>query len=189
MKISNIARICRKARQLLNGSAFSAPPYGHSGSALSSSEAIQLERDALATIGSKCSGRCRALGLLVTFGVLGTPRARIIRETVRARFKLLGDSTEIETPEIHLARSKAKNKLIQSDGSVRDVHGNLSNMCYIVYHAKWIPISFNLWNDNGGARWELADWSVSPDAVSSAIVHAYFKLSLVAASGHVMVKG
>ncbi len=40
---------------------------------------LGLERDALASTGISPAGRCRTLALAVSFGVLGTPRARIIR--------------------------------------------------------------------------------------------------------------
>ena len=100
MRVANLANISCNARKLLNGSAFSASTYGHSGSALSNSEIIQLERDALTTTGLKPRGRCRALGLIVTCCILGRLRARIIGETVRAWFKLLRDSTELELSEI-----------------------------------------------------------------------------------------
>ena len=77
-----LARICRAARKLYSGSAFSAATWGHQSCGLSDSTVLPLERNALSSTGIKPEARCRTIALAVSFGVLGTPRARVIRETI-----------------------------------------------------------------------------------------------------------
>ena len=84
IKISRLAKIVRKARKLFTGSAFSAATWGHQAAALSEAQLLDVERAALASTGITKEGRCRTIALLVAFGLLGPPRARIIRETLRA---------------------------------------------------------------------------------------------------------
>ena len=88
-KISRLASVSRNARKLFTGSAYAAATWGHQATALSDSQVIALERDALNCAGIKTSGRCRTMGLLVAYGKLGTPRARIIRETIKSWFELM----------------------------------------------------------------------------------------------------
>ena len=108
--IRKIAKISRKARKLYTGSGFSAATWGHQGSSLSDSHMIELERDALACTGIKPAGRCRAIGLFVAFGLQGTPRSRIVRETVKAWFELLRQLNSKLLGDLKKAWNKAREK-------------------------------------------------------------------------------
>ena len=71
-KISQIAKISRKAKTLFSGSAFPAATFGHQACGFSPSQMLSLERGALSCTGIKKEGRCRATALVVAFGPLGT---------------------------------------------------------------------------------------------------------------------
>ncbi len=93
-KIAKIARISRKARKLFSGSAFSAATWGHQASGFSDSRISALESDALACTGINPSGRCRTIALAISYGILGAPRTRIIRETVQAWIQLIKQASD-----------------------------------------------------------------------------------------------
>ena len=82
-RIRKVAQVTRHARKLFSGSGFSSSTWGHPVSPLSESMIVQLERDALASTGIKPHGRCRAMALVVAFGLQGTPRSRLVREKLR----------------------------------------------------------------------------------------------------------
>ena len=188
-KISKLAFTSRKARKLFTGSAFSVATWGHQGSAISNSKVVQLERHALACTGIKPAGRCRTLALLVAYGKLGTPRARLVRESIRAWFDLLRCATHEEIKDIRVAWAKAKEALILSSLNVNSVHGIMSNIIYILLSAKWDPRTFNVWEDEQGATWAITDFQVAPDTVASAIAQAYLDLDFQRASEHHNGKG
>ena len=58
--------------------------WGHQAVGLSNFQVLNLERRALACSGIKAAGRCRTIGVVVAYGLLGTPVARVIRETLVA---------------------------------------------------------------------------------------------------------
>ena len=78
-KISQLAQISRQARKLFSGSGYAASTWGHQASGLSDSHILNLERSALSCTGIKAPGRCRTFALIISYGLLGTPRARFIR--------------------------------------------------------------------------------------------------------------
>ena len=67
--------------------------WGHQAAAISDSKTVELEKDALACSGINPAGRCRTLALPTAYGVLGTPRARIYREILRAWFDIIRNSS------------------------------------------------------------------------------------------------
>ena len=87
-KISKLAVLNRRARKLFTGSAFAMATWGHQAAAISDAKMLELERDALSCSGINPAGRCRTIGLVVAYGVQGTLRAGVVRETMRAWFSL-----------------------------------------------------------------------------------------------------
>ena len=83
-KISNIARLHRGARKLFSGSGFTMATWGHQASGLSELEIKALEADALSCSAIRTPGRCATISLLLAYGQQGTPRAKIVRESIRA---------------------------------------------------------------------------------------------------------
>lgn len=111
---------------MFSGSAYSAATWGHQASAVSDHQVLQLEKSALACTGIKPAGRCRAIALAVAFGVLGSPRARLVRETTRDYLIVLG---KIESDFRH-AWAVAK-EILYRDCKVTNVKGLMSNVIYI----------------------------------------------------------
>jgi hypothetical protein len=183
-KISRLAVVSRKSRKLFNGSAFAMATWGHQGAGMSDNQILALERDALSCTGIKPAGRCRTLALLVAFGLLGTPRARIVRESVRAWFDIIRESGVDRINDIRVAWSKAKACLQDSNHNINKVHGLMSNIIYILYKAHWIPRTFNCWEDPEGSTWVIANFKVAPDIVAAAITSSYLELSLTLAAQH-----
>ena len=112
---------------------FSSTTWGHQGSSLSESTTLQLERDALQCTGITEAGRCRAWGLTAAYGVLGTPRARIIRETVRSWFPIIHEATPDDIGEIRASWARDE---IASNGEGSKV-GIMSNLISSLFKAKW----------------------------------------------------
>jgi len=81
-KINSLAKISRMSRKLFSGSAYSAASWGHQAAAFSEECILKLERQAASASGITEQGRCRCLALLVTYGLNGTPQARLIQERV-----------------------------------------------------------------------------------------------------------
>ena len=188
-KVSQLAKISRSARKLYTGSGFSVSTWGHQACAVSQGEMHALETDALACSGIKTAGRCRTIALAVAYGVLGTPRARIIRETLRDFFTILRNISPSELLQLRTAWAEAKQELKKKSLSVASVHGILSNVIYILLHAQWNPIAYNFWEDDTGGQWQIVDWKVSPDIVSAAITKSYLDISLRKADSHHNGKG
>ncbi len=213
-RISKLARISRKAKKLFSGSAFASTTWGHQACGLSSSEVISLERDALSCTGIKPAGRCRAISLAISFGILGTPRARIVRETIRSWFDVLSQSKDqfsdirvawsIAVEELSVASTVVSQALAENEAflcknasfSLRRCanvpakpKGIMSNLISILVAAGWQPTLFNCWTDESGDRWVLTDFSVSSDVVANAIIKAFFSKELVRAATHYNGKG
>ena len=89
MKVKKLAKVGRKCRKLFTGSVYSSATWGHQAAGLSDSCILELEREALACTGINPAGRCRKLGLIAAFGMHGSPRSRLERETIRAWFDVL----------------------------------------------------------------------------------------------------
>ena len=110
--ISQLAKLNRKVRQLFTGSAFLMATWGHQAAAISDSRIIELEKDALACSGINPAERCRTSALPTAYGILGTPRARIYRETLRAWFDIIRNSSVEVHNQIRVAWGKAKEHMI-----------------------------------------------------------------------------
>jgi len=133
-----------------------------------------LERDALACSGIPRAGRCKTFALAVAYGLLGSPVARIIRETVAAWFAILPQCTPQQVNDLRVAWSHAKDKL-SFQHSVRHIHGIMSNLVYILIKARWQPIAFNVWRDRDGSLWIINSF-VSPNIVAAAIAKSMFEI-------------
>ena len=188
-EISKIARISRSTRKPYTGSGLSVSTWGHQASAVSETEMRSLKGDSLACSGIKPAGRCRTWALAIAYGAQGIPRARIVRETMRAYFVIIRSVSSKKLADIGVAWSKAENSLIDKHLNVSAVHGFLSDVIYISFHVKWDPMLYNLWKDDTGNILQIVDWAVSPDIVIAEIAKPFFKQSLVKAAVHHNGKG
>jgi hypothetical protein len=126
--IVGIGKISRKARKLHTGSAFAMSSWGHQAAGLSDHQMIEMEGDALSCTGINQSGRCRAIALFVSLGFNGTPRARIVRETVREWLDFLKESSPQAILGIRVAWIKAREHLLDNNCNVSGVRGMMFNM-------------------------------------------------------------
>ena len=188
-RISKIAKLSRSARKLFQGSGFAVSTWGHQASAISEIKMRALESEALACTGIRSGGRCRTSALFVAYGVQGTPRARVVRETIRAYLQLLRSASTEEINDIRAAWSIAKQAIVNKNRHISSIHGIMSNVIYVLLNAQWNPRTYNLWADPEGALWQIVDWNVSPDIVSAAITRSYFQIDLERAAKHYNGKG
>ena len=179
-KTAQIGRISRLARRLYSGSVFSASTWGHPACGVSETQIHQLENDALAAAGITSAGRCRPIALAVAYGVLGTPRARIIRETFRVWFDVYRTLIDSDADMLRQAWADAKQEFQSYGKSVFRIKGLLSNMVYILLSAGWDPISIDCWFDPKGEAYRLAR-NVSPDIAAAAVIKTYFNNELAKA--------
>jgi len=163
--------------------------WGHQAAAFSQAEMLHLERDALASSGISPGGRCRTTALIVAYGVLGTPRARVTRETIRAWFELLRDLGPDEVNDVRDAWIRAKSHMLKHDFNVKGVRGIMSNVIYLLQKADWDPVAYNCWRDPQKALWIIRDYKTSPDIVAHAIARAYLDKDAKRASSHYNGKG
>ena len=80
-KIKSIAKINKKAKTIFSTSYLPAATWGHPACGITPTRIVQLERDALDACGLTKSGRCRSTGLVLHYGLMGTPMARLLRDT------------------------------------------------------------------------------------------------------------
>ena len=182
-KIVKLARVCRLARKLFTGSAFTASVWGHQASGLTDDQIKTLERDATASTGIKPRGRCRQSALLICFGPNGSPRARVVRELLRSWFELLRSAPQADINDIRSAWARAKSQL-NEDLNIKHVHGIMSNVIYTLLKAKWVPVLYNMWESPEGVVWEITDFHVSPDLVAAAVTLSFFTNGLTSMSQH-----
>ena len=97
--------------------------WGHQAAAISDSKIVEVEKDALACSGINPAGRCRTLALTTAYGILGTPGARIYRETLRAWFDIIRNSSEEAHNQIRFAWGKAKEHMIEFNCKITCVEG------------------------------------------------------------------
>lgn len=172
-KLTKLATASRRARKLFTGSAFAMATWGHKTYAIYGSKMFELERDALACSGIDPAGTCRTTALVVGYGVQGTPRARVVRERVRALFSLFRNSATQVVDDIRRAWPIAREHLLQNACRIHGVKGLLSDLFYI-----------NFWQDPGGDHWAIVDGTVSLDRVAAAITGSYLNHDFVGASTH-----
>ena len=87
---------------------------GHQASAVSDSKMFEPERDALACSGVNPAGECRTTALVLGYGVQGTPRARVVRETIRAWCGLHRNSTTQVLNDIRCAWPIARDHMLKN---------------------------------------------------------------------------
>ena len=75
---------------------------------------LELEKDTLAGSGINNAGRCRTIALVVGYGVQGTPRARVVRETIRAWCGLHRNSTTQVLNDIRCAWPIARDHMLKN---------------------------------------------------------------------------
>jgi hypothetical protein len=123
------------------------------------------------------------MALLVSFGILGTPRARIVRDTIRAWVAILRDLSGNPLTRLRVAWANARNKLV-ADNIPKNIRGLMSNIINILIRAGWDPRQFNVWNDDDGSTWAIVSVKASPDSVAAAIIKSYHRADLKRACGH-----
>ena len=112
IKTSVFAKIHRSAKKFFSGSCYPAGTWGHQGCGISDSSLVRLERHALSCTGLLSAGRCRLLALVVKYGILGTPKARIIRDIFREWFVVVGSiGSELVLQDTISAWKKARDEL------------------------------------------------------------------------------
>ena len=149
---------------------------------------MELERDALACSGIKSAGRCRALALVAAYGVQGTPRARIVRETIRAWFDLLRICDAKILSDLRVAWFKALHTL-NEDNHEKHIHGIMTNLISLLLKAKWTPKNMLCWIAANGDTWVMSGTEVAPDVVAAAINKDLFSIELERAAQHYNGKG
>ena len=184
-KISKIAQVSRNARKLFSGSAFASGTWGHQASGLSVSQTLALERQAVAAAGFPAKGRCRTTSLVIAYGVQGTVKSRLIRETVVAWFSMLKHFKAGESNLLRHAWVEAKRSSKVGDAPV----GLMTNMLHIVRNAGWHPHAFNAWEDTQGWAYALADATISPTVIANKLAIATLNKDLARASSHYDGKG
>ena len=133
--ISELAIVSRRAKKLFTGSAFSAGTWGHQASAASALRVLQLERASLTCTSIKPYGRCRAIALAIACGVLGTSRARFVREAIRDYFTVFQEIENLDfLNDIKQAWALAED-IVQKDCKVIYVKGLLYNFIYLLINA------------------------------------------------------
>ncbi len=121
---------------------------------------------------------------MVSYGRLGTPRSRIIRETIKSWIELLGMADNTFLKEIGIAWFQVKNRLLNLAAPFKGIVGVMSNVIFTLMSAGWNPLAYNCWRDEHGDLWVISSNQKSPDIVSSAICKAVFNQELKRASHH-----
>jgi hypothetical protein len=146
-----------------------------------------MEREALSCAGLPQS-RCRFSALVVCFGPLGTPYARVIRDLCSSWCSML-NNTDTSIPDIRSSWIKAKMLFDRVGYSFTRVHGIMSNVLVMLWQAGWNPIAFNVWIDSEGDQWELKPGSTVSHIVAAAITRSHYSLESQRASLHYNGKG
>ena len=120
-KIKSIAKISTKAINLWKASGFTASTWGHASCGISMTQLNSLEREALACTGFNKSGKCRIVGLITQFGIMGLPFARIIKETIFQWFDLLKLLSPSDISELKTAWCEARDAIMGSGHSIKKV--------------------------------------------------------------------
>jgi hypothetical protein len=151
---------------------------------------LSLERDALACSGIKPEGRCRTLALVASYGILGTPRARVIRETTIAWFQFLANIKDTAVIDgLRAVWGEVHNHLAKFQNAQAHVRGIINNVVCILLQAGWYPHSYNCWKDHEGSTYVLTGNHISPNVVANAIIKTFLFIDLVRASKHHDGKG
>ena len=187
-KVKNIAKVSRKARKLFTGSCFAASTWGHQASSLSDTALLELERDALNCAGIQTAGRCRVTALMVCYGIQGSPKARIVRETIQAWFKLLRLADSNTISKIKQAWPIAVEAVKQPNG-IQNVKGIMSNLILFLIKAGWFPTNLFSWKDPREANWTMSGVTTSPDIVAAAVIKDLFDIDLKRGANHYNGKG
>ena len=207
VRITELAQIDRKARNLHSGSAFPFATFGHEACGFDQCRLQQLEIQAAHCTGIKTAGRCRFFALAVGYGVRGTPKHKIIFNLIKMWFQTL-HATLADTPhnDVRLAWASARNHINETRlkkcqeleaGRGHDkqtqcnsaVYGIMSNVISLLFNVNWIPRSYNAWETPDGAVWTLTDSSVAPHIIAHLIIDASTRIELQRAKHHMDGKG
>jgi len=149
---------------------------------------VDMERDALAASGIKAAGRCRAIALVTAYGLQGTPRSRLVRETINVWFDVLRQCSSKVLGDLRSAWAEVVNSNA-GDLIHIPVRGILTNVISILTKAKWSPRTVNCWMDPRGNRWTMSGTHTAPSIVAGMVNQDLFKEELRRASLHYNGKG
>ena len=143
------------ARKLFQSAGFSSTVWGHQGSGISDSHLRWLESRALSATGIPKPGRCKTIALIFSYWCLGTPAARIIRETVTAWSDVLKDSDPQNIDRISKAwDTVVYNCTYNNKTSFFHVCGLLSNVVHMLFRLERKPRKFDEWESKNGDVWK-----------------------------------
>jgi len=163
-KIQKLAKLSRGARVLFSGAGYSKATWGFQPSGLSYKEWQQIEIAAANAAGFR-NGRCRDSALCIAYGPTGHPLVRAIKELFVLWFKLFVPAIQNNQPilqRLPIAWNTIKANLdsntteITLENSFHKADGILSHIIIFLTALKWKPISFNTWEDNAGALWQVS---------------------------------
>ena len=187
-KVIKLAKISKRCRKLFTGSVYSSATWGHQASGISDSSILELDREALACSGINPAGRCRTMGLIAAYGLQGTPRSRLVRETIKAWFDVIKLGGPKLIKQIRAAWPEAL-KFIQNNPKSENVVGLMTNLILILTKAKWTPSTYSAWRSPDGDTWSMTGSLVSPDIVASQVNKDLFISDFARAEGHYNGKG
>ena len=130
-----------------------------------------------------------SLSVLVAFGPQGTPRARLIRETIREWFLFVRSLSPGSVNALRCAWAKCATFLkgmyrLRASSITNHIRSLMSNVIVLLLKAQWDPTAFNVWKATDGSLWIMNDSNTSPEAVTTALIHAYLHLEYSRASCH-----
>ena len=128
------------------------------------------------------------MGLVAAYGLQGTPRSRMVRQTIRAWFDVLKVGGPELVKQVRVAWTKAAS-ILTNKPCHSNVLGLMSNLILLLLKAKWTPVSSHAWKDPSGQLWTMAGTSVSPDNVAAEINRDLFIADFQRAAGHYNGKG
>ena len=188
-KVKNIAKTNKLSKTLYKGSVYPASTYGHSAAGIPPSVMNHLEKEALACCGATKPGRCRTTSLIVNFGLLHNPYAKIVSETVSNWFGVLNKAFRRgKVPAVSKAWFKAYQDINEQRYPARQCKGIMSNMIVCLSEAGWSPKFFNNWFARNGDEYKL-NFSVSPKLISKLVIEDHFSQELVKAAEGYQAKG
>ena len=153
--IIKLSRISPLARRLYSGSGFAASTWGQVTRLYSSSNLLQVERDAANATGIHVYGRNLFFTNVVAYGVYGHPIARIFRELIQSHFQVYSTIVPDRITAMQYRRawstiySAVQSKFSQGGQVLAQSTGPVFNLIYLLRSVGWDPVLPDLWNHEG----------------------------------------
>ena len=125
--------------------------------------------------------------MFAAYGVLGSPRARIVRETIRSWLSIIHNIKPTRVKDLGDSWLAAKKQILGFGDKY--IVGIMSNILSMLNKAGWTPISFHTWLDHTGAAWSMTGHKAPPDQVANAIIKSFALSELERADSHYCGKG